>query len=216
MSIKCSRKPSIATLLQSVTGSLVSTMTISAIVANAPCPGRCTSTPASGTKRSGVQTGRQNPWLLFLIEGSVELRRFTRAGQTVIIHRAHGGETFAEASLFSQSFHCDALVTSKSHLVELDRHVILEKFYDEPEFALAIARRFAVQNQHYRRKLELLAIKNAEDRIFTAIIDWLLTGTIKAFASDIGLTHEAVYRGLANLVKRGLLVKSGRGKYSSL
>lgn len=157
--------------------------------------------------------GDKTRGLFFVIEGNIELRRFTQAGQSVIIHRAKSGETFAEASLFSEHYHCDAITTGKSHLVELDRTVILEKFHDEPDFALAIVKRFAHQNQENRRKLELLAIRSAEERIFTAILDGFLTQNIKAFASDIGLTHEVVYRGLAKLVDKGMLVKVGRGKY---
>ena len=151
--------------------------------------------------------------LFFIIQGKVELRRFTQAGQSVIIHRAMERETFAEASLFSEHYHCDAIAITKIHIVELDRTVILNKFHSEPDFAMAIAQRFARQNQSYRRKIELLAIKSAEERILTAILEGFLAENIKAFASDIGLSHEVVYRGLANLTKKGKLVKSGRGKY---
>lgn len=151
--------------------------------------------------------------LFFVIEGGVELRRYTQTGQSVIVHRAKGGETFAEASLFSELYHCDAITTSKSHLVELDRLIILRKFHDEPGFALAITKRFAQQNQGFRQKLELLAIRNAEERILVAILEGCLSGSIKAFASDICLAHEVVYRGLANLVNKGVLVKTGRGQY---
>ncbi|MEE9375803.1 MAG: Crp/Fnr family transcriptional regulator [Rhizobiaceae bacterium] len=158
--------------------------------------------------------GGKTRGLFFVIDGCIELRRFTEAGQTITIHRARSSETFAEASLFSQTYHCDGIATCESNLVELDRSIILEKIQNDPNFALAIAKRFAQQNQYYRRKLELLAIKSAEDRIYTAIVDGLFTGKIKAFATDIGLTHEAVYRGLAKLVDKSLLIKTGRGKYA--
>lgn len=159
------------------------------------------------------QQGNKTRGLFVVLKGNIELRRFTRAGQMLIIHRAKSGETFAEASLFSASYHCDAIAIQKSHLVELDRRVILEKFHNEPDFALAIAKRFAGQNQYYRRKLELLAINNAQERIYSAVLEGYLAGNIKAFAFDIGLTHEAVYRGLASLVAKGKLIKTGRGKY---
>ncbi len=167
-------------------------------------------------ERVVFRQGDKTRGLFFVIKGNIELRRFTNAGQSVIIHRAKGGETFAEASLFSEHYHCDAIITARSHLVELDRAVILNKFKCEPDFALAIAKRFAQQNQDYRRKLELLAIKSAEERIITAISEGFLVGNIRAFASDIGLAHEVVYRGLAKLVNKGMLVKTGRGKYLTI
>lgn len=152
--------------------------------------------------------------LFFVINGNIELRRFTQDGQSVIVYRAKSGDTFAEASLFSQRYHCDAIAVSESHLIELDRKAILAKFQREANFALAIVKRFARQNQQYRRKLELFAIRSAEERITAAVLEGLLTESIKAFATEIGLTHEVVYRGLAKLVNKGVLVKTGRGKYS--
>ena len=157
--------------------------------------------------------GSKTRGLFFVIEGKIELRRFSEAGQGVIIHRAKSGETFAEASLFSDHYHCDAVCTVKSQLVEMDRGTILHKFQNDPGFALAIAKRFARQNQEYRRKVEMLTIKSAEERIYAAILDGLLTDSIKSFASEIGLTHEAVYRGLSKLVVKRKLVKLGRGKF---
>ena len=155
----------------------------------------------------------QTRGLFFVLQGKIELRRVTKAGQNVIIHRACQGETFAEASLFSARYHCDAIAIVASELIELDRAVILTKFAQNPQFALSLAKRFAQQNHGYRRKLELLAIKSARERIFVAVSDGLLDESIKTFSAEIGLTHEVVYRGLAQLVTKGDLVKTGRGKY---
>ncbi len=151
--------------------------------------------------------------LFYVLDGQIELRRYTQNGQNVVIHRASNGQTFAEASLFAQNYHCDAIAIAPSRLVELDRAVILKKFVEDADFSLALAKRFAGQIRGYRRKLEILAIRSAEDRIFAAIEEGQLNGSIKAFATDIALTHEAVYRGLATLVDKGLLEKTGRGKY---
>lgn len=151
--------------------------------------------------------------LFFLVDGEMELQRFTRAGQMLVIHRARAGETFAEASLFSDHYHCDAVATCDSRLIELDRTAVLKKMRNDAEFSLAIVKRFSRQNQGYRRKLEILAIKNAQERIYTAFLADMLDGNIKAFASDIGLTHEVVYRGLSGLVEKGKLKKTGRGQY---
>lgn len=151
--------------------------------------------------------------LYFVLSGSVELRRYTQDGRHVIIHKASQGETFAEASLFSGNYHCDAIALQDSELVELDRRALLAKFQSEPDFAIAIAHRFASQTQGYRRKLEILGIRNAEERIYAAVCEGLLKNNLIDFATNIGLSHEAVYRGMARLVKQGRLKKTGRGQY---
>ena len=60
----------------------------------------------------------------------------------------------------------------------------------------------------------MLTIRSAEERVLAAVSDGLLDGSIKRFAAEIGLTHEATYRTLARLVSREKLRKTGRGSYS--
>jgi CRP-like cAMP-binding protein len=151
--------------------------------------------------------------LFTLVSGAVTLLRRTEAGAEIVIHRARPGETFAEASLFSDAYHCDAVAAAPTSLIALDRRWILHRFRTDPDFAIALARRFAAQVQTYRRKLELLAINHADERVFAALADGMLTSGVKPFAAEIGLTHEAVYRALASLTRAGRTVKTGRGRY---
>lgn len=46
----------------------------------------------------------------FLAEGRVTLSRFGPQGEEVAIHAARAGESFAEASLHSERYHCSAVV----------------------------------------------------------------------------------------------------------
>ncbi len=151
--------------------------------------------------------------LYLMLEGKIELQRYTENGDMVVIHRAKSGETFAEASLFSNAYHCDAVAILNTTLIEFDRQQVLRQFQTNPEFALALTRRFAGQIQHYRRKLEILAIKKAEERVFAAIVEGMMQSDIKTLSGEIGLTHEVVYRALARLTKLGRLEKIGRGQY---
>ena len=152
--------------------------------------------------------------MFFLVSGQVDLERVTDNGDPVVIHRVKPGETFAEASLFSDVYHCDAISRVRSHVVELQRGAVLRHFNQDGGFATALAGRFATQVQAARRRFELLTIRSAEERVFAAVSDGLLDGSIKAVAAEIGLTHEATYRALARLVSRGMLQKTGRGCYS--
>jgi CRP-like cAMP-binding protein len=160
--------------------------------------------------------GETTGGVFYVVRGRAELRRHTESGVQVVIHRAGAGETFAEASLFSGAYHCDAVALDDTVVVRLAKQAVLEQFSSDPEFALSLAGRFAVQVQFYRRRIELLAIRSAEDRVFSALTDRPVVGSIMSFASEIGLTHEATYRALAMLVRKGKVRKFGRGEYSIL
>ncbi|MFK7869971.1 MAG: cyclic nucleotide-binding domain-containing protein [Roseobacter sp.] len=67
---------------------------------------------ASLELNKGQTLFRQNdapPGLPLLMKGQIDLVRWTEAGRSIRIHVACEGETFAEASLFSETCHCDAV-----------------------------------------------------------------------------------------------------------
>lgn len=151
--------------------------------------------------------------LYYVARGSVALVRHSEAGHQIVVHRAQVGETLAEACLFSTHYHCDCLALQDSDLVRLDKDAILHQIKQDADFALALLQRFAGQVQGYRRQLEILAIKGAQDRVLAALADFGQHGSVMSFAATIGLTHEGTYRALSALVKRGLVQRLGRGKY---
>lgn len=151
---------------------------------------------------------------LYILEyGSLELRRFTGGGDAVVLHRVMSGETFAEASLFTAKYHCEAVTTTASQVVELDRKAVLDRFSSDSKFAVALTARFASQIQSYRRRLEVVAIRSALERVYTALSDGMLVGNVKSFAGEIGLSHEAVYRAFSQLVRQKRIQKFARGRY---
>ena len=151
--------------------------------------------------------------IYYLISGEVHLLRFGRDGAQVMIHRAFGGDFFAEAALFSSNYHCDAIAQVDCRLVRLDKKQVLSEIQNNPVFSTAVSEHFAHQVQSYRRLLELRSIRSADARVLAAIDAGLLGGNIKALASEIGLTHEAAYRALSKAVSQGKLTKTGRGRY---
>lgn len=68
--------------------------------------------------------GAATEGLYFVERGSVELRRHTESGAQVVIHRAVSGETFAEASLFSNVYHCDAVALDETVVVRIARKAV--------------------------------------------------------------------------------------------
>ncbi len=179
------------------------------------------SMPAEAGRRREVPRGshvfrQEEPTgaLHVLVSGAVELSRTTEAGEHVVIHRARAGETFAEAALFSEEYHCDAVATADSTIIAFDRTLVLSRFAADPDFAKSLAHWFARQVQGYRRRLEIHAIKRADERVLAAFAAGMATSDLKTLAAEIGLTHEAVYRALKRLTTDGRIRKTGRGSYA--
>ncbi len=151
--------------------------------------------------------------LFYLVSGVIDLRRLTQAGHSVLIHRARAKQTFAEASLFSQDYHCTATAVCDSVVIECKRAAVTALLHSDIEFSNAMASQFALQIQENRRRVELLSIREADARVLAALGDGMLVDEITTFADMIGLAPETVYRALAKLTGKGCVVKTARGRY---
>lgn len=176
--------------------------------------------PLSATKHIGYQAdecifrmGEKTDAVFFVIRGEVHLRRYTQNGDLITIHRAFSNQYFAEASLFSDNYHCDAVTVQNADLIHIDRFKVLELIKADSDFALQVTSFLAKQVQDYRRLLELRSIRSAKDRVYAGLAEGWMKGNITSFASQIGLTHEATYRALSQLVRSKRVMKLGRGKY---
>jgi CRP-like cAMP-binding protein len=151
---------------------------------------------------------------LFVVErGQLRLLRHTAHGATLTLHAARAGEAFAEASLFSRTYHCDAVADVRSTVTAYPKRALLRALRRDPGAALALTGHLARQVQTLRGQIELLGIKSARERVLAYLHNHLsasasreeLERTWKTIASEIGLTHEAVYRALADLEREGLI-----------
>ncbi|MFK7995385.1 MAG: Crp/Fnr family transcriptional regulator [Granulosicoccus sp.] len=158
--------------------------------------------------------GENTHGVFYLLDGSITLQRVTESGHEVIILQAGTGETFAEASLFHDIYHCTAKVTTACTVIECSKKAVLARYKDDPDFALAMSARFANQVQQTRARLELFSIKKAEERVFQALANGMLKESVKTLACEIGLSQEAVYRSLSSLTKTGRIEKTGYGRYT--
>ena len=157
--------------------------------------------------------GDQTKGIFFLNSGNVCLTRVTESGSAVTIHSVRAGDMFAEASLYSDHYHCDAVCSAPSEVVRVSKRVILSRLREDTAFSEGITKRLAMQVQDYRQLLTLHAVKSANERVLLAVALGKLTGSVTQFASQIGLTREACYRALSELNVQGILTKTGRGKY---
>ena len=152
---------------------------------------------------------------LYIVEqGTITLLRWSQTGDQVVIYTAYAGESFAEAALFSEVYHCDAQTKTACSLWQIDKPAVLAAFATRPDFALNLTAKFARQIQTLRRRQELLAIRSASERVYAALCEGMLTVDIKHFASSIGLAPETTYRALSALASEKRIVKIARGLYA--
>ena len=157
--------------------------------------------------------GDESQGLFYVVRGAVELRRTTEAGHEVLMFQAKTGDTLAEASLFHIQYHCDAIATESSEIIQCMRETLLRRFRTDISFALTMSKRFAAQVQSARMRHEVLSIRNAEERVYRAVVEGLLSSSVRSLANEIGLTAEVVYRALSSLSKAGRIKKMGYGRY---
>ena len=146
-----------------------------------------------------------------IVEGQVRLVRVNRAGREAVLHVAMAGETIAEASLFSASYHCDAIATSDAVVRLYPKAAVLAELDRKPKAARKFAAVLAHQVMTLRTRLEQRNIRAARDRVrhYLAVNadgegrTVALSGTLKDVASELGLTHEALYRTLAEMAADG-------------
>jgi CRP/FNR family transcriptional regulator, dissimilatory nitrate respiration regulator len=150
-----------------------------------------------------------------LASGRIRLVRVTPDGEQVPMHTVRPGELFAEASLFSAHYHCDAVATQASEVLvypkaDLARRLKVEPDEEESGALWAFAAEMAHRIHELRMRLEMRQIRSATERVLqslrlrcAAVGTWTIDGTLKQFAEDIGLSHEALYRALAVLERAG-------------
>jgi CRP-like cAMP-binding protein len=142
----------------------------------------------------------------------VVLERGTANGASVVLQRTHQGFV-SEASLQSPRYHCDAVVVVDARITRVPVPALLQALSDDPAFAM---RWIGMLNQEVRRlrlQCERLNLKGVQARV----LHWLetegtsgccaVTAGYKSLAAELGVSHEALYRALADMVDAGLVLR---------
>jgi CRP-like cAMP-binding protein len=156
--------------------------------------------------------GQRPRYLFWVHAGQVVLERAAVNGASVVLQRTHQGFV-SEASLQSPRYHCDALVVVDAHITRVPVPALLQALTDDPAFPL---RWIAMLNQEVRRlrlQCERLNLKGVQARV----LHWLetegtggccaVTAGYKSLAAELGVSHEALYRALADMVDAGLVLR---------
>lgn len=138
----------------------------------------------------------------FLREGAIHLERRQQDGAALILQRASPGSILAEASVYSDSYHCDARAEIHSVTWTVARTDLHRRLEDSPGDGLIWARHLATEVQRARLQAEILALKTVKGRL-SAWMTWNgdlpEKGQWRRVANEIGVSAEALYRELAKL-----------------
>jgi len=154
--------------------------------------------------------GKKPAQMLYVTRGEVVLQRLGRQGKSVVLQRARRG-FIGEASLDSARYHCDAVVTISGEVVAIPLGAIKQALAADSGFA---GRWIAMLNQEVKRlraQCERLSMRGVADRLLHLIETegsegrLPLGGGLKSMASELGVSHEALYRAVAELEKQGVL-----------
>lgn len=149
-----------------------------------------------------------------VIAGEVRLIRRDRNGAEVVLQRSRGG-FFAEASLGSRVYHCEVVAAEKGAVLGFPAVAFRAALDADADFRAAWMTHLAHEVRKLRAQCERLSLHGAADRILHYLEAEgsdgaiTLTQTRKAWAAELGLTHEALYRALRKLRDDGTLAIAG-------
>lgn len=160
---------------------------------------------------------RQRPRrMYFVVSGEVVLERIGARGSTVVLQRVRHGFV-AEASLQSGSYHCDGLVTADGAAVALPLEALQAELARDPSFALRWIGMLNGEVRRLRAQCERLSLRGVGERLLHLVesegVDGRLavTSGLKSLATELAVTHEALYRAVATLEKEKVLSRDADG-----
>jgi CRP-like cAMP-binding protein len=149
-------------------------------------------------------------------QGRVRLIRHSIDNHPVPLHTARAGELFAEAALFADRYHCDAVAAVPSRVRAYPKRALLAALRNDPALAERFMAVLARQIHVLRSRLEERNIRSARERVLNRLVlaagehgrtmSW--DGTLMDLAAEMGLSHEVLYRTLAALEKDGTIIRT--------
>lgn len=137
--------------------------------------------------------------MLFLIAGGcVNLVRFQADGNQALLQRSTAGTVLAEASLFSERYHCDAVAAAATEALLVPVPAVRKMLEHDLIFAREWMAHLSRELVSARKRSEIAALRTVSARL-DAWIAWNdgalpARGDWRGLADEIGVSPEALYR----------------------
>ena len=158
-------------------------------------------------------TGVRPEWMYFVCEGEVVLERHGQNGEVANLQRCQEGFV-GEASLTSAAYHCDARTTVPSEIVRIPVRELRKALKQDFGFAERWIQMLSSEVRRLRLQNERLSLPKVERRILHLIETegrggrYTLGCSLKQLAKQLAVTHEALYRALAQLEKTRQILRT--------
>lgn len=139
-------------------------------------------------------------FMYLVTAGRIDLVRHKKNGTPLILNRAGPGDILAEASAYSDIYHCNGEARSRSRMVSLPLAEFHEKLHDAPTLAGRWAAQLSRELQKARMQAEIRSLKTVAERLEAWLGDDATLppkGQIQDLAYVLGVSREALYRELA-------------------
>jgi CRP-like cAMP-binding protein len=149
--------------------------------------------------------------------GQIRLARFSASGRETVLFIAGPGERFAEASLFAETYHCDAQAMTESSVECFPKKEALNVLQNDATARLDLTADLARQVMELRSALTLRDVRSARERVLDYLVartgadgrTVAIKGMLKDVAATIGLAPEVLYRTLAQLEAERIIRRGG-------
>lgn len=157
---------------------------------------------------------RQRPrYMHFVVGGEIILERIGEGGDPVVLQRVRQGFV-AEASLQSGSYHCGAVVISPGRVIAVPIEPLKVELATDSAFALRWIGMLNAEVRRLRAQCERMSLKGVDERLLHMVETEGVGGRLpigsglKSLATELAVSHEALYRAVAALEKSGVIVRA--------
>lgn len=155
--------------------------------------------------------------------GAINVHRVNAAGKEQVIHVFCPGESFAEATLTTETgYPADALALEASQVLQVQKQKFVALLRRQPELALRLLGAMSLHLRSLVALLDDLTLKDVETRLANWLIkrcpnpaatrphSFELPMTKRVLAAELGTVSETFSRTLAKFREQGLLLVKGR------
>ncbi|NOX25112.1 MAG: Crp/Fnr family transcriptional regulator [Deltaproteobacteria bacterium] len=162
------------------------------------------------------QPGDPASFLYAVEQGQIRMIRFNEAGSETVLYRAGAGETFAEAALFVDFFHCTVIAEEDCKLLAFPKKAILTAMDKDTRLLRQYSMLLSREVRELRSMIEVRSIGAADARLlhyFRLHADdngrVLVSPSLMDLAGQLGMAHETLYRNLKKLENNGAIRRKG-------
>ena len=152
-------------------------------------------------------------WMFYVVRGEVALERAGAHGEQIILQRSRSGFV-SEASLMVDAYHCYAVAIEETQVIKLPIQALRIALKNDPQFATRWIHTLNGEIMRLRMHCERLSLHSVQERLLHLIRTegnngrYAIPTGIKTLASELGVSHEALYRAVADLKRQGLLERT--------